>query len=255
MNILEPLEMVLITPPRMGTRALSDFLIREGKIVEYAKIDNPNFVGAKTGTTLFHTFPNCLRKSTKLFDVNEEQVKRELAPLFRERYSYYTWVSTIRHPVGRYASLISWQLSLNDKKAEETAKAWMQQPQSLNIMEEYDSLLNIDKIVNIDYWIRTEHMAEDISNIPCLNNEKILKKNNSLAHKAFERSIKNNYYASSKNKTYFSLNDIPRKTWNYFYFKYREIYDKFGYDKYQIKEVQPLHSQPSHQKQSLLHHS
>ena len=78
-------------------------------------------------------------------------------------------------------------------------------------------------------------MAEDIMNIPCLK-EKILDENNPLPAKAFAETIQNNTYSSSYYKNYFSVNDVPRKTWNYFYFAYKEIYDKFGYEEYRIKE-------------------
>lgn len=253
MNVLDPLEMIIITPPRMGTRALSNLIIR-GKMIEHAVVDNYRFMGEKTRTTFYHTYPACLRNAPNMFNLVEQDVKKELAPLFRERYSYYTWVSTIRHPVARYASIISWHLDLGDEYAANCAKKWLEKPQTCFHMDELDTLLNIDKIVGIDYWVRTEHMAEDVMNIPQLK-EKILDESNSFAAKEFQRIIVNNRYKSSNTKSYVTANDIPRKTWNYFYFKYKEVYEKFGYEKYRVKEDQFPRSEPKNQRELLLHHS
>lgn len=128
----------------------------------------------------------------------------------------YDIVMTVRNPYFRYLSIWSWYYHLyKNGKVEE--------PTSQSILKNLFHLSNWGDLPDkVSYWVRTEHISEDLLKVPFIRNDYERGKIDPGA--AFAT---NGYRSTYKEAWIESLNENA----SLIYENQKWIFDKFGYDK------------------------
>jgi hypothetical protein len=130
----------------------------------------------------------------------------------------YTVVCTKRHPYIRFKSIIKWSQNIYSNYYDALEG-------NFSIMDDYFTILNYYNKKNINYFIDTESIYEDIIKIPLV--EKNL--NNSLfKEQLLGLSLDNIYKTPDKELTKFVL---PKEIKDIIYNRYKEYFITFNYDK------------------------
>lgn len=226
MNILPEFKMMIFGIPRSGSRSLTGFF-KDAYDYRFRTTDLSKQRFPVNNNRIHHWVPTSL---DPYYKPDRQKLKSELNLILNPEYRDYTWISLMRHPLTRFKSVLNWYCNSGSETMRETGSAAFTQPEKLKILHDYHVMHHLNQIRKINYWLRVEHLAEDLLKIPRFQKDA---KNIEKVRKSIDWNFGNNWYRQpEKDQLKIKINDLPPLVGEYLYKEYYFIYEKFGYEKF-----------------------